>query len=629
MARGLPKRRVGRRVVKTKKQSDSQLLLKHQSELMDLRNKLRKANQAYHTSDKPIMTDEKYDQLEQRLRTLSPNDKELRKVGSLPTKAQRKVSLPYSMPSLDKIKPNETLTRWLGNNPGPYTISDKLDGVSGMFAGDKLYTRGNGLVGVDISHLIPYVRGIGKLPSGVKAIRGELCFLRDTFTRKYAKKFKNARNLTSGVVNSKEVNMIAKDLIFIVHGVVYPAKRLSSVAPQLKSNRFNVVQFVEKTKLDEAWLLSYLAKRREDSTVDIDGLVIASKDSIIAFKAGYESAQVIVEKIEWNESRFGYMTPVVIIRNPVKLAGVTVSRVSAHNARFLVDNKIGKGAVIEITRSGDVIPKIMRTVKPSRVNPLPPGLGTKFDWNDTKVDLVSLSKNKSDSAVVDELVTFLIRIEVDKIKSNAIGKLVDYGITTIPDLIKTEVDEMTEAGLGHGTAAHLHDRMRQQLKAADIPTLMAASSIFGRGFGERKLGAILGEVPFKQMLTLYKQGKPTLVERISVIPGIGRASAVSFVASLPKFVKFLKEINWKPTKRIPIVVRKSGLGPAPIVVFTGFRDRNLKLQVESVGGRVANGVTKNTTHVVALKASEKTRKAERYGAKILTVEQFKKLLARR
>jgi NAD-dependent DNA ligase len=55
----------------------------------------------------------------------------------------------------------------------------------------------------------------------------------------------------------------------------------------------------------------------------------------------------------------------------------------------------------------------------------------------------------------------------------------------------------------------------------------------------------------------------------------------------------------------------------------------LKLQVESVGGRVANGVTKNTTHVVALKASEKTRKAERYGAKILTVEQFKKLLARR
>jgi NAD-dependent DNA ligase len=305
MARGLPKRRVGRRVVKTKKQSDSQLLLKHQSELMDLRNKLRKANQAYHTSDKPIMTDEKYDQLEQRLRTLSPNDKELRKVGSLPTKAQRKVSLPYSMPSLDKIKPNETLTRWLGNNPGPYTISDKLDGVSGMFAGDKLYTRGNGLVGVDISHLIPYVRGNGKLPSGVKAIRGELCFLRDTFTRKYAKKFKNARNLTSGVVNSKEVNMIAKDLIFIVHGVVYPAKRLSSVAPQLKSNRFNVVQFVEKTKLDEAWLLSYLAKRREDSTVDIDGLVIASKDSIIAFKAGYESAQVIVEKIEWNESRLG------------------------------------------------------------------------------------------------------------------------------------------------------------------------------------------------------------------------------------------------------------------------------------------------------------------------------------
>lgn len=625
-----------RRVVKTRRSFDSPTRLAEDTDLRRLRHKLRKARHAYFNTDSPIMSDEDYDQLEERLRRMSPNDKLFNSIGYAPDRNARKVALPYPMPSLDKVKPNASLERWLDRHSGPYEISDKGDGVSALLVQNRygklqLFTRGNGVTGSDITHLIPFIRPrVTKLPSGIKAIRGELAIGRDTFAKKYAKQFANARNLTSGVVNSLSSSPAASDLLFFVHGIVEPDRQLSGSATQLRRHGFLVMPHVRKSDVDEAFLLEYLAKRREQSKIDIDGLVIATRSGIVAFKAGYESATATVDKVVWKESRYGYLKPTIILKRAVKLSGASVKRVTGHNAQMIYHNKIAPGAVIEVTRSGDVIPKFMRTLRPSAKDPLPPGFGTKYNWNDTGVDLVSIKKG--DSGTVQELLTFVLRMDVDKVKETSIEKLVVYGIDSIPKLLEADVDDMLDAGLGHAMAVHLHDRLRKNFKQAELPALMAGSNEFPRGFGERRLSAILEEVPFRQQLELYRHNKNDLQQRLSVIPGIGSNTARAYLQAFPKFVRFLKQVDWKPTRTAPKKLPVSGLGVAPIAVFTGFRDKNLEKLIKAVGGKIGGAVTKNTTHVVTLNVrgnSTKLKKAERYGVKILTPQHVQKLLKRR
>ena len=121
------------------------------------------ANDSYYNSQE-VMTDEVYDILRDILFQRNPKSKTLKKVGA-PIVAN-KVKLPFWMGSMDKIKPDtNALERWIKKYDGPYNVSDKLDGTSGMFhyfKSDKswktrFYTRGNGTYGKDISHLIPYL----------------------------------------------------------------------------------------------------------------------------------------------------------------------------------------------------------------------------------------------------------------------------------------------------------------------------------------------------------------------------------------------------------------------------------------------------------------------------------------
>ena len=123
--------------------------------------------------------------------------------------------------SMDKIKPDTGyLSKWEVKYTGPYVLSCKLDGVSGLFSGGKLYTRGNGLIGQDVSHLIPYL----KLPNNSDVvIRGEFIISKSVFTSKYAKDFSNARNFVAGVVNSKTVDISkVNDMRFVAYEVIKP-----------------------------------------------------------------------------------------------------------------------------------------------------------------------------------------------------------------------------------------------------------------------------------------------------------------------------------------------------------------------------------------------------------------------
>ena len=122
---------------------------------------LRKLSISYYNTGKSIVSDEIFDILKDVLEKRDPKNPFLKEVGAPISKD--KVKLPYIMPSLDKIKPStNALEKWKNKFKGPYTTSDKLDGVSALLVfnkdGQMLYTRGDGKKGQNISHLMSFDR---------------------------------------------------------------------------------------------------------------------------------------------------------------------------------------------------------------------------------------------------------------------------------------------------------------------------------------------------------------------------------------------------------------------------------------------------------------------------------------
>ena len=118
---------------------------------------IQKANDAYYNNN-PLMTDNEFDIVKEYFDKKFPNNPVLQNIGAPITK--NKVTLPYNMPSMDKIKPDtDALDKWMKKYTGNYVLSCKLDGVSGMYTTEnntqKLYTRGDGTIGQDITHLLP------------------------------------------------------------------------------------------------------------------------------------------------------------------------------------------------------------------------------------------------------------------------------------------------------------------------------------------------------------------------------------------------------------------------------------------------------------------------------------------
>ena len=172
-----------------------------------MKKKIKKASDAYY-NDEQIMEDEEFDSLVENLRLLDPNNTILKEIGAPVRKDIEKVKLPYHMGSLDKVKPlSRELDLWFERNKTPYFITEKLDGISGLLICDdkgeiKLFTRGNGTYGQDISFLKDYLR----LPKMKKtlSLRGEFIMKKKVFEKKYAKEYPKARSVVSGVINSKK-----------------------------------------------------------------------------------------------------------------------------------------------------------------------------------------------------------------------------------------------------------------------------------------------------------------------------------------------------------------------------------------------------------------------------------------
>ena len=239
-----------------------------------LSSMIEKANDMYYNSSKPLLSDAQYDIVKEYIERKFPANTAIKQVGAQVVK--NKVVLPYEMASMDKIKPeSDALVRWTAKYKGPYILSAKLDGVSGLYTceGDvpRLYTRGDGKVGQDVSHLtrvlsLPCIPGL--------VVRGEFILRKAVFDAKYKGTFATARNLVAGIVNAKTIDDKTRDLDFVVYEVIKPVLKPSKQLEMLLSHRFNTVWHTTTKSLTNEALSAVLQDTRAKYEYETDGIIV-------------------------------------------------------------------------------------------------------------------------------------------------------------------------------------------------------------------------------------------------------------------------------------------------------------------------------------------------------------------
>ena len=598
-----------------------------------LTSMLNLANVLYRNSQ-PIMTDNQFDILQDFITDKYPANKDARQIGA-PVE-RNKATLPYFMGSMDKIKPDTAaLTNWCAKYKGPYVLSCKLDGVSGLYttegATPKLYTRGDGKVGQDISHLIPHLR----LPKtkGI-VIRGEFIIPKQIFETKYKATFANPRNMVSGIVNHKTITASVADLHFVAYEVIKPDRKPSEQFAFLSTLDVEVVLHKFETTLTNDLLSQTLVDWRQNYSYEIDGVIvvddakydrkIGNPDYAFAFKMvlSDQIAEAKVVDVIWTPSKDGYLKPRVQIE-PINLGGVKIEYATGFNGAFIHDNKVGIGSIIELIRSGDVIPHIRKVTVQAEQGKMPT---VPFKWNDTHVDIMLENIGSDETVREKNIAGFFKGIQVDGLGAGNIARIIQAGYDTVPKIIKmTEADLLGVEGFQKKTAAKLYNGIKEKIAAAPLITIMSASNVFGRGFSEKKTELIMEAHPD---ILISEDTPAQKVAKIAAIKGMATKSAEAFVERIPQFIEFIVAAGIDG--KLAVSNKKKTVDEShPLfgksIVMTGFRDSELQEKLKNVGAKLGSSVSKNTFAVLVKDIDEDTGKAadaRKLGIPLMTPEGF-------
>jgi DNA ligase (NAD+) len=653
---------------------------------------LQKMSDYYYAESRPLVEDNIYDVMLDVLKERDPDNSYLFQTGVEKT-TDKDIDLPYYMPSLDKIKPGEkSLPRWFKSYKGPYIVMDKLDGISVQIHKDNegnvdLFTKKRTGTGTSKKYMLKYLadkKTLDKMPNGT-SVRGEVVISRKDFeaVQEFEPDLKNPRTAMAGLMNTDKLDTrIAKKAQFVTYNILYPRYTLTDQHRKLKSWGFKVVwnkkyesadlEDVEeadeaddeaedqKTKQIESNLKIILGERVTKSEFLADGIVLYDDSEIyehddgnpkhaMAFKMNSttDMKDAVVEEVMWDPSMYGDLRPVVRIK-PVVLSGnTTVTYCTAHNAKFVKDNMIGKGAIIKIVRSGDVIPYIVEVVKPAKKPQMP---DMEYEWNESGVQIVVVNPSEEieRKMQIKQNLHFFRKLGVKFLSEGLTAKFYDAGYQTIVSIVKCADDRDTDpykiGGLGEKMVTKIYDQIDKAFTRVNLPEIMSGSLKFGAGLGVRKIKEIVKKYP--NILEMKDDDPEDLKDQIMDVDGFSNILATKFTENLVVFCEFLDELrencsydlSFKPKIQLKVKGKTKGKNKdqevdngvdmsKEKVVMTGFRSDRITDFVENNGGKIANSVSKNTTMVIYVasdKGSSKIDKARELGITLITREEFEK-----
>ena len=654
----------------------------------------------YDNTDKPTgLTDWQYDMLADTLQRRDPDY--VIPVGSKVRSGENRTKLPYWLGSMDKIKMDpefqdmtlpemrnilaeeekglskieddedgeetrETesriekikqqisqlrfLQKWVVNNEGPYLMEDKLDGVSCLLTHKdgriRLYTRGDGIIGANISYLAPYFDTIPKDLTEEINVRGELIMPTDVFKKKWASKYANPRNLVAGRTGAKTIKKGIRDIKFVAYEIVGKREmpKPSEQFRRLKDLGFTVVRHEPVKSITLSLLAKTLLAWKKSSPYEIDGVIVqpdrpytrnttGNPSYAFAFKMriGDNLVDAKVVRVLWGLSKWSLLKPRVEFE-PVQLMGTTVTYASGKYAKFIYKNKIGPGAILKLTKGGETIPDIIGIVKSAR-EPDMPKPPCEWKWNESKVDIIGL-KNCGEICV-KILLNFLQRMSFKGFGPKRVQRLYGGGVNSILRILTVTNQELREVGFGKKTSDILLTSVKHNLNAGmSLSKLLGASGVLGQHMGSKKIDLLLQTYP--NILTEQKDmTEKELYRKVSIIPGFGSVLATTTAKNLRWAARFALAMSY-----LTVFTTKKKAEGGPLkgytVIITGTLPNHTREEatalIEAAGGELAKDVRKpkaGLKQIVVVAPDPGKRKikaAEKYGLKKHTPEEFFKML---
>ena len=265
----------------------------------------------------------------------------------------------YQMYSLQKVFSNEVSTKDPFNNyKGTVIVSPKLDGaavsllyVEGQFL--RALTRGDGKKGLDITNhietLVPQY--LKDSVQNITQITGEVVA---------PKTIKNARNYAAGALNLKSTDEFRqRQLRFIAYGLQESwNEEWTDDMTFLSDSGFDTVTVSNWTQYPDDGVVFRINSHKEFNSRGHTSHHPRGAYALKQIQAGVETTLL---DVVWNVGKSGVVAPVAHLE-PVEIDGAMVSKATLHNMRYISDLDLEIGCQVEVIRSGEIIPRIVRRV---------------------------------------------------------------------------------------------------------------------------------------------------------------------------------------------------------------------------------------------------------------------------
>lgn len=598
---------------------------------------LQAANLLYRAGEQ-LIDDGRYDfAFLAELKKRQPDHPFLGEVEPEPSLAMKTVELPVRMLSTEKAYDFETIERWgkrlekgaeeCGLDFGGllFRATPKLDGFAAYDDGNQLYTRGDGRRGTDITRA--FERGLQVAQGGRRGLgAGEIVVSRTYFAEHLADQFDNSRNFQASLIKEKELEPPAADAIASGAAVFFPFALL----PGREVNWQYLTEHFEEI-VDQLWhRLDY----------EVDGVIFEVTDERlkehmgatrhhhrwqIAFKQNTAIAEVRVVSVIAQTSRSGRVNPVAEVE-PTRLSGALIRRATAHHYKMVMDKGIGPGAVIRLSRSGEVIPKIEDVIEPV-VPELPeacPSCGMPLIWESDY--LFCVNSIQCPAQITNAIEHFFKTLgNIDGFGPSSIQKIFAAGVGSLPAIYRLTAAEFEAFGFGPKQAENMVAQLqRSRVEPIEDWRFLAAFGIFRMGMGNCE--KLLEAHPLETVFDLT-------IDQITAIKGFSDKSASGIVTGLHEVKELFLELhglgfNLIRTEMISADTAGTGVLAGKLVVFSGTMQsgsrEDMKKRAKELGARIGDGVTGKTDLLVCGEkvGASKLTKAEKLGVKIVTEAEY-------
>ena len=639
--------------------------------------KLNQAAKMYYSGNGSMMSDKEYDKLYEQLEKMEKEtgiilpDSPTRRVGYQVVSKLPKVTHEYPALSLDKTKSVEELIKWA--NGKEIILSWKLDGLTlqvtyekGIM--EKCVTRGNGIVGEDVSHNAPYIQGLPqKIPyQGKLVVRGEVLISYADFDMiNEDGEYKNPRNLASSSLRLLDSYTASKRCMhFKAFTLVFkedmPSKFTESLG-WLKEQGLDTVEFAIVDNMYTA--VREFEKKVVSYEFPTDGLVATFNDIAygqslgttgkfpkhsIAFKWKDDTEETILRDIDWSASRTGLINPVAVF-DPVELEGTTVKRASIHNIRYIEKLKLGYGDTITIYKANKIIPMIDDNLtKNGNYIPIPevcPVCGGKTERrvnSDDTSESLYCTNPQCPAKHIGRYTRLVERdgLNVIGLSKAAIEKFVDSGfLHEFRDLyhLQEYKDQILEM---EGMGEKSYQNMIDAIESSRTTTFRQFFYSLGIPEAGHDVAKILEKECSRRKTRFFEDmaGAADGVEKFQKMSGIGEVIAQNLCCWYKEHKEEYQNLLYELTITddevednftVQDLVGKTFVITGKLETYPN-RDA-LKSEIESRGGKVSGSVSKNTTYLInndTESMSGKNKKAKELGITVISESDFKNLFSK-